>query len=140
MMIPAKRVARFINGNAFKPSDWGDGGLPIVRIAQLSGGEFDNYYDGQFDDRYRITDGDLLLAWSATIDSYLWRRGPAILNQHIFKVLPGKGVSKRFLFYSLKHYSTTWADIDAHGSTTKHIKRESLGNKLFLPPSICRNA
>ena len=133
MRIPAKYAARFINGNAFKPSDWGDQGLPILRIAQLSGQPFDNFYDGNFDERYRIVNGDLLFAWSATIDSYYWNRGEAVLNQHIFKVIPRNGVSKRFLYYSLKHYSQIWADFDAHGSTTRHIKKESLSNKIFLP-------
>lgn len=133
MMTPAKYAARFINGNPFKPSEWGDIGLPILRIAQLTGQEFDNYFDGEYDPRYEVHDGDLLFAWSATIDSFLWSRGDALLNQHIFKVVPFDGVSKNFLFYSLKHYSQIWAEIDAHGSTMRHIKKESLSNRIFLP-------
>lgn len=133
MMIPAKYTARFVNGCAFKPSDWGDSGLPILRIAQLSGKDFDNYYDGEIDSRYLIKNGDLLFAWSATIDSYLWNRGNALLNQHIFKVLPNSRITKSFLYYSLKHYSGIWADYDAHGSTMRHIKKESLGNKIYVP-------
>ena len=132
-MVPMKHLARFINGAAFKPSDWGDEGLPILRIAQLTGKDFDNHYAGDFDDRYFIQNGDLLFSWSATLDSFIWSRGDALLNQHIFKVEPKPGVSKRFLFYSIKHYSSIWADIDAHGSTMKHIKKESLSNKVFYP-------
>jgi type I restriction enzyme S subunit len=138
--IPAKYTAKFINGNAFKPSDWGDEGLPILRIAQLSGQEFDNYFNDKFDERYRVLNGDLLFAWSATIDSYLWYRGEAVLNQHIFKIIPAEGVNKKYLFYSLKHYSQIWADIDGHGSTTRHIKKESLRNKIFLPDSHTQKA
>ena len=132
-MIPAKYTARFINGAPFKPSDWGDDGKPIIRIAQLTGGDFDNYYDGEINRRYEIEDGDLLFSWSATLDSFLWDRGSALLNQHIFKVMPFDGTNKRFLYYSLKHYSSIWADMDAHGSTMRHIKKESLGNKIWLP-------
>jgi len=133
MMIPAKYTARFINGAPFKPSDWGDVGKPIIRIAQLTGGNFDNFYDGEIARRYDIEDGDLLFSWSATLDSFLWNRGQALLNQHIFKVLPFDRTYKRFLYYSLKHYSGVWADMDAHGSTMRHIKKESLGNKIWLP-------
>lgn len=133
MIIPMKYTARFINGCAFKPSDWGDDGLPIIRIAQLTGGDFDNYYDSKVDDRYLISDCDLLFSWSATLDSFEWNRGPAILNQHIFKVVCYPGTNKRFLYYSLKHHAPLWADIDAHGSTMRHIKKESLGNKIWLP-------
>lgn len=128
-----KYTARFINGAAFKPSEWGEEGKPIVRIAQLTGGEFDNFYDGNINPRYEIADGCLLFSWSATLDSFEWDRGPALLNQHIFKVLPHPNTSKRFLFYSLKHHAPVWADLDAHGSTMRHIKKESLGNKIWLP-------
>lgn len=132
-MIPAKYTARFINGAPFKPSDWGDNGKPIVRIAQLTGSDFDNFYDGEIHRRYEIEDGDLLFSWSATLDSFVWDRGPALLNQHIFRVIPFDKTYKRFLYYSLKHYSSIWADMDAHGSTMRHIKKESLGNKIWLP-------
>lgn len=133
MIIPMKYTARFINGCAFKPSDWVDEGLPIIRIAQLTGGDFDNYFDGEVDDRYHISNGDLLFSWSATLDSFEWDRGLALLNQHIFKVIPDSGTCQRFLYYSLKHHALLWADVDAHGSTMRHIKKESLGNKIWLP-------
>ena len=133
MITPMKYTARFINGAAFKPTDWGDEGKPIIRIAQLTGKDFDNYFDGQVNPRYIIENNDLLFSWSATLDSFIWDRGPAILNQHIFKVEPFEGTHKRFLYYSLKHYSQIWADLDAHGSTMRHIKKDSLGNKIWFP-------
>jgi restriction endonuclease S subunit len=133
MIAPMKHAAVFINGCAFKPEDWGSEGLPIVRIAQLTGGEFDNFFNGLVNPRHRINDGDLLFAWSATLDSFVWQRGPAYLNQHTFKVMPKSGNDRQFLYYSLKHYAPLWADVDAHGSTTRHIKRESLSNKVWLP-------
>ena len=133
MIIPMKYTARFINGAAFKPTDWGDEGRPIIRIAQLTGKDFDNYYDGEVNPRYYVENGDLLFSWSATLDSFIWERGSGILNQHIFKVEPFEGTHKRFLYYSLKHYTQIWADVDAHGSTMRHIKKDSLGNKIWFP-------
>ena len=133
MIIPMKYTARFINGAAFKPTDWGDEGRPIIRIAQLTGKDFDNYYDGEVNPRYYVENGDLLFSWSATLDSFIWERGSGILNQHIFKVEPFEGTHKHFLYYSLKHYTQIWADVDAHGSTMRHIKKDSLGNKIWFP-------
>ena len=75
-----KYTARFINGAAFKPTDWGDDGKPIIRIAQLTGKDFDNYFNGAVNPRYHIEDNDLLFSWSATLDSFIWDRGSAILN------------------------------------------------------------
>ena len=33
-------LATFINGFAFKPTDWGDTGLPIIRIQDLTGNSY----------------------------------------------------------------------------------------------------
>lgn len=132
-MMPIKHAAVFLNGAAFKPSDWGDEGLPILRIAQLTGKPFDNYFDGQINRGLIIRDGDLLFSWSATIDAFIWDRGDAILNQHIFKVLPKKNAHKKYLYYVIKAHAPRWADDDAHGSTMRHIKKESLSNKVWIP-------
>ncbi|MCZ7609266.1 MAG: restriction endonuclease subunit S [Ignavibacterium sp.] len=43
-------VAKFINGRAFKPEEWGNKGLPIIRIQNLTGfSDVFNYYDGDFE-------------------------------------------------------------------------------------------
>ena len=42
--------ATFINGYAFKPSDWKKTGTPIVRIQDLTGSiQNPNFYDGNLD-------------------------------------------------------------------------------------------
>ena len=133
MMIPIKHTATFLNGAAFKPSDWGDDGLPILRIAQLTGKPFDNYFDGTINRMLHIRDGDLLFSWSATIDAFIWDRGDAVLNQHIFKVVPKANTYKNYLYYVIKAHAPRWADDDAHGSTMRHIKKGSLSNKIWLP-------
>lgn len=133
MMTPIKHAAYFLNGAAFKPSDWGDDGLPILRIAQLTGKAFDNYFDGKINRGLLIEDGDLLFSWSATIDAFLWSRGDAVLNQHIFKVVAKPNADKLYLYYLIKAHAPRWADEDAHGSTIRHIKKESLSNKIWLP-------
>ena len=47
-----------------------------------------------------VDTGDLLISWSATLGSFIWDRGPAVLNQHIFKVIPDeKIIDKEFLHY-----------------------------------------
>ncbi|MEW4467392.1 restriction endonuclease subunit S [Parasphingorhabdus sp. JC815] len=138
-MMPIKHAARFLNGAAFKPSDWGDTGLPILRIAQLTGKPFDNYFDGTINRGLLIRDGDLLFSWSATIDAFIWNRGDAILNQHIFKVLPKTNAVKKYLYYVIKAHAPRWADDDAHGSTMRHIKKESLSNKVWIPELEAQN-
>lgn len=114
-------TARFINGAAFKPADWEDGGLPIIRIQNLTGtGEKFNFTSRQVKPELVVEPGDLLVSWSATLDVYRWTGPRGVLNQHIFKVLPNPGIDPDYLFYALK---SALAELSAktHGSTMKHV-------------------
>ena len=84
-----------------------------------------------------IDNGDILVSWSATLDAFVWQRGPAWLNQHIFKIIPNSGVvSKDFLFNLLKYEIQNLLKTDhLHGSTMKHINRGPfLAHAIGLPP------
>jgi len=64
-------LGRYINGYAFKPDQWGDAGLPIIRIQDLTGSnDSPNYYEGEIDSKYLVEYGDLLVSWAATIGVY----------------------------------------------------------------------
>ena len=128
-----KFLADYQNGYPFKPEDRGTEGLPIIRISQLTGNDEPAYYSGDLDERVKVRDGDLLFTWSATIDSFIWDKGEAWLNQHIFRVSPSAEADKRYLYYVIKHVAPKLADFDAHGSTMRHIKKESLGEKVYVP-------
>ncbi|WP_404396970.1 restriction endonuclease subunit S [Stutzerimonas chloritidismutans] len=131
-----KYLADYQNGYPFKPEDWGEEGLPIIRISQLTGDTAPNYYSGELDCRVKVGAGDLLFSWSATIDSFIWMGGAAWLNQHIFKVSPTVEADQKFLFYLIKLVAPKLADFDAHGSTMRHIKKESLSERLYVPTLV----
>ena len=63
-----KYIGKYINGYAFKPSDWSDTGRKIIRIQDLTGSyDNPNYYDGDIDSKYVIKNGDILVSWAATL-------------------------------------------------------------------------
>lgn len=128
-------TARFINGAAFKPADWEDGGLPIIRIQNLTGtGEKFNFTSRQVKPELVVEPGDLLVSWSATLDVYRWTGPRGVLNQHIFKVLPNPGIDPDYLFYALK---SALAELSAktHGSTMKHVVRGDFeSTQVRMPP------
>lgn len=127
-------IATYINGRAFKPSEWERTGLPIIRIQNLnnSASTF-NYTSQTFEAKYKVVNGDLLFAWSASLDAFIWNRGEAWLNQHIFNVLPKKGTDKKYLYFFLRKivkelYSQT------HGSGMVHITKGKFeATEIFLP-------
>ncbi len=116
-------VATYINGRAFKPSEWEYSGLPIIRIQNLTeSNKKYNYSTKAFEEKFRIQNDDLLFAWSASLGAFIWKGGEAWLNQHIFKVEPKPFILKRYLYYFLLYII---ADLYAktHGSGMVHITK-----------------
>lgn len=129
-------LGRYVNGRGFGKDEWKKVGLPIIRIQNLNdeSAEF-NYTDQEHESKYRVTDGDLLVAWAASLGVYYWNRGPAWLNQHIFRVeVEERAVTKPFLYYTLKH-ALEGLYKKAHGSGMVHVTKGKFdSHPVKLPP------
>ena len=136
-IVKLGEVATYINGYAFKPSDWSDVGLPIIRIQDLTGNNYEtNFYSGEYDPKYEINDGDILISWSASLGIYKWNSGKAVLNQHIFKVVFDKlQIDKNYYFYAVEYLLDDMTK-ETHGSTMKHITKPRFDNTFFPYPPI----
>ena len=134
-MVRLGDVATYINGYAFKPSDWSDTGVPIIRIQDLTGNSYQmNRFAGDLDEKYRVSDGDVLISWSASLGVYVWHGEDAALNQHIFKVVFDKsGVSSDFFVHQVGHVLEK-AEVEAHGATMKHLTRPVFDSLPFYLP------
>lgn len=130
-------VATYVNGYAFKPSDWSDIGLPIIRIQDLTGNSYQaNRYNGEYDKRYEIHDGDVLISWSASLGVYVWTGEKAVLNQHIFKVVFNKlEVDKSFFVHQVRNILENSVS-QAHGATMKHLTKPVFDALPFNLPSV----
>ena len=130
-------IATYVNGFAFKPSDWSDEGLPIIRIQDLTGNSYQaNHYKGEYDPKYEVNDGDVLISWSASLGVYVWRGEPAVLNQHIFKVVFNKvEVDRNFFVHQVQSVLENAAS-EAHGATMKHLTKPVFDALPFYLPSI----
>ena len=135
-MVELGEVAEYINGFAFKPTDWHDSGVPIIRIQNLteSAKSINKTEKKDIPDKYIVENGDLLISWSATIGFYIWNSGKAYLNQHIFKVIPKENLSKMY-FYYLGNKITEEIKKQVHGNTMTHITKGTFNSiKIPLPP------
>lgn len=130
-------VATYINGYAFKPSEWVETGMPIIRIQNLNNPTAPyNYYDGEIPAKYEVEYGDILISWSASLGAYEWKREKALLNQHIFKVVFDKlNINKYFLKYAVEGKINDMLK-DVHGATMKHIVKKDFDNTIIPYPSI----
>jgi type I restriction enzyme S subunit len=135
-----KYITRFENGIAFKPGDWKDSGVPIIRIENLNGSEEFNYTTREdLPANLLIEPGDLLFAWSGnkgtSFGSFIWDRPfHGYLNQHIFK-LTGYRCDKRFFYYLLRAV-TRHVEERTHGIIgLVHITKPELGAvSVPVPP------
>ena len=136
-MIKLGDVATYINGYAFKPEDRGEVGLPIIRIQDLTGNAYDlGFYNGDYPKRIEINDGDVLISWSASLGVYVWNRGRALLNQHIFKVQFDKvNIDKSYFVYAVRQKLAEMA-MKTHGATMKHIVKKDFEETLIPYPSL----
>ena len=135
-MAKLGEVATYINGYAFKPQDWSDEGIPIIRIQDLTGNSYQaNRYNGEYASKYEVNDGDVLISWSASLGVYVWHGEKAVLNQHIFKVVFDKErISKDFFVHQVGLILENAAS-DAHGATMKHLTKPVFDAlPFYLPP------
>lgn len=129
-------IATYINGYAFKPEDWSDIGLPIIRIQDLTGNSYQaNRYNGEYASKYEVNDGDVLISWSASLGIYVWHGEKAVLNQHIFKVVFDKEeICKNFFVHQVESILER-AISEAHGATMKHLTKAVFDAlPFYLPP------
>jgi type I restriction enzyme S subunit len=128
-------IAEYINGYPFKPADLGENGVPVIRIRQLlDPNEPVDRTETETPERCLLRDGDIVFSWSGTLAVRIWNRGPAKLNQHLFRVIEKKGVYKGIIPLILDH-AIEELEEKSHGTTMKHITKQTLlPHKVLLPP------
>jgi type I restriction enzyme, S subunit len=128
-------LAEFVNGNAYKPQDFGDSGTPVVRIKQLLDPSAELDLAPVPARPVWLADGDLVFSWSATLAVRFWNRGRALLNQHLFRVDVHPSVDRRWFAYVLEE-GTRRLEPLMHGSAMTHITRDMLKSVTVALPSI----
>lgn len=130
-------VAEFINGMAFKPEDWHDNGLPIIRIQNLTDPSKPiNKTNRKAPEKYKVKRGDILVSWSATLGVFTWERtDEALVNQHIFRVVPNTSLINPDYLRHILEGALASMEQHLHGATMKHVNRgEFLATRIPLPP------
>ena len=131
-------VATFVNGYPFKPDDWEETGMPIIRIQNLNNPDAAfNFYNGLIDSRYIVNNGDVLISWSGTLGVYEWtKEEKALLNQHIFKVVFDKTpINKGFFKYAVSSRINEMKS-KVHGITMQHITKGEFDKTIIPVPPL----
>lgn len=138
---PIGELCDLINGKAFKPTDWGEAGEPIIRIQNLNNLKKSfNYWDGPLDRQVIVQPNDVLFAWSGTpgtsFGGHVWKGPKGVLNQHIFRVdLDERQITKAWFVRAINYKLNVLID-QAHGGVgLQHVTRGMVDRlEIPLPP------
>lgn len=127
--VPVSSLGKFVNGGAYTKGASGSGRM-VIRIAELNSGPGASTVYNEIDvpEERTAHPGDILMSWSGSLGVYVWYRPEAIVNQHIFKVIPGD-FSHWFVFDRLTSVIDIFRAIAADKATTMgHIQRRHLNS------------
>ena len=142
-----EEVCGLQNGFAFKSSTFKPLGAPILRISNIQDGRIDagkrlvffdpkDYRENL--DRYRIVEGDLLIAMSgATTGKLGFNTDNTVyyLNQRVGKFEPSKKLNKRFLYHFLSTKVEENLRISA-GAAQPNLSTEQIKGFVLPLPSV----
>lgn len=136
--VPLSSLASFINGKAFTKGASGTGRV-VVRIAEMNSGIGGKtvFSDFDADPDNEVNPGDLLFSWSGTLITKRWPYDQAIVNQHIFKVVPNGQLDLWALRQAIDTQLEYFQMIAAGKATTMgHIKRGDLDQEVEVPAQM----
>ena len=125
--ISLSKATRLVNGGAYTKDATGTGRM-VIRIKELNSGPSEStvYNDITVPPEKTAFPGDVLFAWSGSLGVWRWFADEAIVNQHIFKVLPGEHQVWLSWFHILSELEA-FRDIAAGKATTMgHITKDHL--------------
>lgn len=135
-LVPVSSLARFVNGGAYTKNATGNGRM-VIRIAELNKGPGSStiYNDLEVPEDRLARAGDILMSWSGSLGVYRWTLDEAIVNQHIFKVIP-IGFPSWLVFNRIEAAMPTFKRHAADKATTMgHIQRGHLDSTEIAIPS-----
>ena len=143
-LVKLGSVCDLKNGFAFKSKLFKEKGLPILRISNIQNERIDTrrpvYFDAKdykIDFRkYEVNYGDLLIAMSgATTGKIGFNESETTfyLNQRVGKLVPGKNLNKKYLYYFLSTKIKENLKI-SKGAAQPNLSSEQIKNiEIFLP-------
>ena len=125
------------NGFAFDSKRFSStNGTPLIRIRDLKRGvATETRYDGDFDPRYLVRAGDLLIGMDGEFACYEWQGEPALLNQRVCRLQGFKSdLVPRYVRYAINRYLKEIEDVTGF-ATVKHLSSKSVLNiEMPIPP------
>ncbi|MFN8159961.1 MAG: restriction endonuclease subunit S [Solirubrobacterales bacterium] len=135
--VPLGSVATILNGAAFKSKQFSaDTGVPLIRIRDIASRETSMRYVGEYDERYLIRPGELLIGMDGDFNVARWKGPEALLNQRVCRIAPDTmALDLDFLTHLLPGYLRAIHDVTS-STTVKHLSSRDIGNIPIPLPAL----
>jgi type I restriction enzyme, S subunit len=134
---PLGEVAEILNGFAFRSKQFvPDGGVPLIRIRDIFNTETAVGYAGDYEQRYLVRKGELLVGMDGDFNCARWAGPDALLNQRVCKIAPDPDVLDiDYLTAVLPAYLQAIHDLTS-STTVTHLSSRDVAQIPLPVPSL----
>ncbi|MCE8172940.1 restriction endonuclease subunit S [Porphyromonas gingivalis] len=130
-------ILAFETGYPF-PSDSFNGegnGVRLIKNRDLKTDDRIIYYEGEYDERYIVQNGDILIGMDGDFSPCLWKKGKALLNQRVGRINTNQNASRVFILYVLAD-SLKEIELKTSSTTVKHLSHKDVEKIKASLPSL----
>ncbi|GIN09426.1 hypothetical protein J1TS1_35710 [Shouchella clausii] len=133
--IKLGEIVKMDSGYAFKSTYFNNEiGIPVIRIRDVNSGVSETLYSGDYQEKYIVNNGDILITMDGEFNIREWMGGKALLNQRVCRIKGNNElILDRYLLYVMP---AILKKIEAKTpfATVKHLSIKDLANiELSLP-------
>jgi type I restriction enzyme S subunit len=112
-----------------------ENGFPLLRIRDITSGTIETYYNGNYDEKYIIKKGDVVIGMDGDFNIREWDNDDILLNQRCCKIQNFNGLLLKYIFYTLPFDLQIINDLTYY-TTVKHLSVDDLYNINCVVPSL----
>jgi type I restriction enzyme S subunit len=130
------KLVDILSGFAFDSKKFGDSGeIPLIRIRDILRGSSSTFYSGEYESKFIIQNGDVLIGMDGEFNRERWKGGNALLNQRVCKItVSSNQLNDEYLYHFLPIALKSIEDATPF-VTVKHLSVNSIRNiEIPLPP------
>jgi type I restriction enzyme, S subunit len=125
-----------LSGYAFESERFADSGdLPVVRIRDVVPGHSSTFYRGEYDEKFLVRDGEILIGMDGEFNRARWGGGTALLNQRVCRIASSSGDLDQGYLYHFLPAALEAIERVTPFVTVKHLSVKQVRDiKIPLPP------
>ncbi|MFT4223432.1 restriction endonuclease subunit S [Dysgonomonas sp.] len=112
-------------------------GLRLIKNRDLKSDDTTTFYNGKYTNDFLVYNGDVLIGMDGDFILCLWKKGKALLNQRVGRLIIKKGgnISLEFLYYYLTPKLKEIEKITS-STTVKHLSHNDIEDLSLLLPQL----